>query len=164
MSAVSHPPDLGREASPQTDPNRPHRKRKGAGQMPKKPRDSNGLNCTTKPFTEMELFGRLLRWRAARRHAPHLVGEPFEPLLRVVDLRGGHLLGTPGDLPRVGEQIVQHLAQRPVAAPLRLGPRTHAVWIPSARSSALRNSSAAARSVEAMPRSARKVSTRRRPR
>src|SRR3989442_1611072 len=102
----------------------------------------------------MALSRWLLRGRAARRPAPHLVGEPFEPLLRVVDLRGGHPLGTPGDLPRVGEQIVQHLAQRPVAAPLRLGPRTHAVWIPSARSSALRNSSAAARSVEAMPRSA----------
>src|SRR3989442_15876631 len=112
----------------------------------------------------MNLLGGLPRRRAARPPPPPLVGEPFEPLLRVVELRGGHPLGTPGDLPRVGEQIVQHLAQRPVAAPLRLRPRTHAVWIPSARSSALRNSSAAARSVEAMPRSARKFSTRRRPR
>src|SRR3989449_11206855 len=87
-----------------------------------------------------ERFGRLLQRRAARRHAPHLVGEPFEPLLRVVELRGGHLLGTPGDLPRVREQIVQHLAQRPVAAPLRLGPRTHAVWIPDRKSTRLNSS------------------------
>src|SRR5204862_6318512 len=97
----------------------------------------------------------LLGGRFPRRHPPHFVGQPLEPLLGVLELRGRHLLSAPRDLARVHEQLVQHLAQRSVGAPLRLAARAHAVWIPSARSSALRNSCAAARSVEARPRSAR---------
>src|SRR5438552_3389382 len=79
----------------------------------------------------------------------------FPPLLRVVELRRRHLLRPAGDLACVAEQVVQHLPQRPVLATLGAGPRAHAVWIPSARSSAVLNSCAAARTVEARPRSAR---------
>src|SRR2546430_17681721 len=104
---------------------------------------------------ELNLFRPLLGGRLPRPPAPHPVGEPLEPLLGVFELRGSHLLGAPRDLPRVDEQLVQHLAQRSVAAPLCLRAWAHAVWIPRARSSALRNSCAAARSVAAMPRSAR---------
>src|SRR2546429_9937754 len=88
----------------------------------------------------------------------------FQALLRVVELRRRHLLRPAGDLACVAEQVVQDLPQRPVLATLGAGPRAHAVWIPSARSSAVRNSPAAARTVEASPRSARELSTSRRPR
>src|SRR5436190_22865078 len=89
----------------------------------------------------------LSRWYLARGDPPHLVGEPFQPLLRVVELRRRHLLlghareiarrakeMTPaGDLACVAEQVVQHLPQRPVLASLGAGPRAHAARIPSAR-------------------------------
>src|SRR5881396_2532778 len=97
----------------------------------------------------------LSRWNLARGDPPHFVGEPFQPLLRVVELRRRHLLRPAGDLACVAEQVVQDLPQRPVLATLGAGPRAHAVWIPSARSSAVLNSPAAARTVEASPRSAR---------
>src|SRR6266566_4567984 len=89
-----------------------------------------------------------------RREAPHFVREPLEALLRVVQLGRCHLLRPPGGVARVRDQIVQHFAQRPVLAPLERGARAHAVWMPSARSSARWNSSAAARSVDATPCSA----------
>src|SRR5438067_4520799 len=85
----------------------------------------------------MELFRGLRRRYLARGDPPHLVGEPFQPLLRVVELRRRHLLRPAGDLACVAEQVVQHLPQRPVLATLGAGPRAHAVWIPSARSSAV---------------------------
>src|SRR5207245_900986 len=92
----------------------------------------------------MELFRGLGRWCLARGGPPHLVCEPLEPLLRVVELRGRHLLRPAGDLPCVAEQVVQHLPQRPVLTTLGAGPRAHALWIPRARSSAVLNSPAAA--------------------
>src|SRR5207245_8908880 len=60
------------------------------------------------------LRGRL----AAHCHPPHLVREPLEPLLRVFQLLGRHLLGAPRDIPRVLARFVQCLAQRPVGAAL----------------------------------------------
>src|SRR5439155_241403 len=75
----------------------------------------------------------LSRWYLARGDPPHFVGEPFQPLLRVVELRRRHLLRPAGDLACVAEQVVQDLPQRPVLATLGAGPRAHAVWIPSAR-------------------------------
>src|SRR2546429_9953964 len=86
----------------------------------------------------------------------------FQPLLRVVELRRRHLLRPAGDLACVAEQVVQHLPQRPVLATLGAGPRAHAAWIPSARSSAGLNSFAAARPLAARPRSPRHLSTTRR--
>src|SRR2546425_9554158 len=86
---------------------------------------------------------------------PPLAREPLQPLLRVFQLLGRHLLGAPRDIPRVLEQFVQYLAQRPVVAALDLGLRAHALWIPRARSSARRNSCALARSVDGRPCSAR---------
>src|SRR5438445_2908960 len=44
---------------------------------------------------------------AARCHPPHLVCEPLQPLLRVLQLLRRHLLGAPRDIPRVLEQLVQ---------------------------------------------------------
>src|SRR5207247_11025893 len=96
----------------------------------------------------------------ARRDPPHFVRQPLQPLLRIVELRGRHLLRAAGNLPRVADQIVEGLPQRPVLAPLGTGPRAHAVWIPRARSSAILNSPAAARTGEARPRSARQLSTK----
>src|SRR5712691_5039575 len=100
-----------------------------------------GVKPATRP-AKWNVFRVLLRHLTVRRDAPYLVGEPFEPLLRVVELRGGHLLGPPGAVARVREQLAQRFPQRPVATALRFRPRAHAVWIPSARSSAFRNSSA----------------------
>src|SRR5207249_12235388 len=102
-----------------------------------------------------ELLRGIPRGSPAPGPPPHLVGEPFQPLLRVVELRRRHRLRPAGDLACVAEQVVHHLPQRPVLATLVAGPRAHAVWIPSARSSAVLNSCAAARTVEASPRSAR---------
>src|SRR5204863_7335281 len=90
-----------------------------------------------------------------RGDPPLLGGEPFHPLLRGVELAQRHLLRPAGDLACVAEQVVQHLPPRSVLATLGAGPRAQAVWIPSARSSAVLNSCAAARTVEASPRSAR---------
>src|SRR5437899_12912813 len=103
----------------------------------------------------MELFRGLGRWCLARGGPPHLVCEPLEPLLRVVELRGRHLLRPAGDLPCVADQAVQHLPQRPALTTLGAGPRAHTLSIPRARSSAVLNAPAAARTVEASPRSAR---------
>src|SRR5207247_194903 len=61
----------------------------------------------------MELFRGLRRRYLTRGDPPHLVGEPFQPLLRVVELRRRHLLRPAGDLACVAEQVVQHLPQRP---------------------------------------------------
>src|SRR5439155_594701 len=115
------------------------------------------------PGRKMELFRGLGRWCLARGDPPRLVRQPLEPLLRVVELRGRHLLRPAGDLPCVAEEVVQHLPQRPILTTLGAGPRAHALWIPRARSSAVLNSPAAARTVEASPRSARSLSTSRRP-
>src|SRR5438105_15914490 len=103
----------------------------------------------------MELFRGLRRRSLARGAPPHFVGEPFQPLLRVVELRRRHLLRPAGDLACVAEQVVEHRPQRPVLATLGAWPRAHAVWIPSARSSAVLNACPAARTVESSPRSAR---------
>src|SRR5437868_808555 len=62
----------------------------------------------------------LFRRPLAGGDAPHLVREPLEALLRVVELGGRHVLDASHERARVVEQIVQRLAQRPVAAPLRL--------------------------------------------
>src|SRR2546422_9859063 len=104
---------------------------------------------------KMELWSGLGRWCLARGDPPYLVRAPLLPLLRVVELRGRHLFRPAGDLSRVAEQVVQDLPQRPVLATLGARLRAHAVWIPRARSSAVLNSPAAARTVEASPRSAR---------
>src|SRR2546430_10175189 len=85
---------------------------------------------------------------------PPLTGEPLQPLLGVVELHGSHVPRAPRQLARVLEELVEHLAQRPVAAPLHhvaLAFRAHAVWIPIARSSACWNSGHAARTVDATP-------------
>src|SRR4029077_11818968 len=91
----------------------------------------------------------------AGRDAPHFVRQPFETLLRVIELRGRHPFRAPSDLARVRHQLVQEFAQRTIAATLVAGSCLHALWIPSARSSAVLSSAAAARTVDASPRSAR---------
>src|SRR5437879_3601561 len=64
--------------------------------------------------------GNLLGWRRlAGCHPPDLVGQPFEPLLSVVELRWRHGLGAAGDFAGVVQELVQNLPQRPVAAALR---------------------------------------------
>src|SRR5581483_11518755 len=44
--------------------------------------------------------------------------QPFQAVLRVLQLGRAHLVGAAGDVAGVGKQVVQHLPQRPVAAPL----------------------------------------------
>src|SRR6185503_6190685 len=98
--------------------------------------------------------------RLARRHPPHLVGEPFQALLAVIELGRRHRLGAARDLAGMAQELVQDLPQRPVDAPLGLrdgrgGGGGYAVWMPEARSSAWRSSSTAARTVDAAPCSAK---------
>src|SRR6266545_835362 len=123
------------------------------------------LNSPRVPILPVNLLGgRSL----AGRYPPHLVGQPFQPLLGVVELRRRHTFGAADDLTRMAEQLIQPLPQRLIAPPLvtggrrrgkrgagLLGARTHAVWIPDARSSACRSSSTAARTVDAAPCSAK---------
>src|SRR5579859_580132 len=100
----------------------------------------------------------------ARRDSPDLVRQPFQPLLSIVQLGRSHRLGASRDIARMAEQLVQHLAERPVPPALCYGRRRvrrwcrgllaagrHAVWIPMARSSAWRTSSTVARTVAAAP-------------
>src|SRR6266478_3126046 len=94
-------------------------------------------------------------WRLrSRGQAPHLVRQPFEALLGVVQFRRGHGLGPPGHLAGVQQQLLQYLAQRLVASALWAGFRAHAVCTPTARSSAFWNSRAVARTADASPASA----------
>src|SRR5688500_9104754 len=53
-----------------------------------------------------------------RRDAPDLVGEPFQPLLRVVALLVGQLAGMVGEGADVREELVEQLAQLRIATPL----------------------------------------------
>src|SRR5437762_13549748 len=105
----------------------------------------------------MNLFRGLRRRYLAGGAPPHLVGEPFQPLLRVVELRRRHLLRPAGDLACVAEQVVQHLPPRPVLGTLGAGPRSRAVWIASGRSGAVLYSCAASRTVGTSLRSATSV-------
>src|SRR5206468_3126670 len=124
-------------------------------------------------FAARRHSGNLLgRTRLACRQPPHLIRQPFQPLLGIVEFRRRHGLGAPSDFPRMAEEFVQDLPQRPIVAALRdtrhrgsglLAAGAHAVWIPEARSSACRSSSTAARTVDGAPCSAKLFSTWRRP-